>query len=432
MDPVTISLGDVPMRTLLIVDDDAVVRRYLEAQLARLGCRLTFAEDGLEAMARIEEDPPDLVLLDIVMPGMDGFEVCRRIKGSLATQHIPVIHLTSLGQEAKERSFEAGADDFLNKPLNIVELRSRVRSHLLIRSLQDELKAAQGMHRGWRWEEQAKARILAVVSGVELREWTVDKLRTQGHDVLWADSLRASLPQLSQGLPDLLVIEHQLSDGSAQDFVGHLRNFARSRDLPVLMLCSREALERKQVAPDAGPMDYLAVPSNGAELRVRVDVLLREGRLLQGRSADRIGVERDLLVDPPTGAYSEAFLEAHLSLAQPWFARAHMPLALLGAGCYQKVAGWLEAKDLMARNARFLSSSLKPGEALCRVADRTFVLILPGTDAKGLEARIQALRQGGFQGTLAGMPVPPGLTAGTLLRSLAQILRKDQPAAEAP
>lgn len=421
-----ISLGDIPLRTILIVDDDAVVRRYLEAQLSRLGCRLAFAGDGLEAMARIEEDRPDLVLLDIVMPGLDGFEVCRRIKGDLATRHIPVIHFTSLGQEAKERSFEAGADDFLNKPVNIVELRSRVRSHLLIQSLQEELKANQGMHRAWRWEEQSKARILAVIADIDLREWVVDKLRTQGHDVLWAESLRACLDSMGQGLPDLMVIDHVLPDGAAGDFVGHLRNFAKSRDLPILMLCSREAMERKQVGGDAGPMDYLVVPTNGTELRVRVDVLLREGRLLAGRSADRIGLERDLLVDPPTGAYSEAFLEAHLTLVQGWLAKAHQPLSLLGAGCYQQVAGWLEAKEHMVRSARFLSAGLRHGEALCRVADRTFVLLLPGTDAKGLEERIQALYESGFTGTLAGLPVPPGASAGTILRGLAQVLQKGQ------
>ncbi len=432
MDSLNITLGDVPLRTILVVDDDAVVRRYLEAQLARLGCRLAFAENGVEAMARIEEEHPDLVLLDIVMPGLDGFEVCRRIKGNLTTQHIPVIHLTTLGQEAKERSFEAGADDFLNKPLNIVELRSRVRSHLLIQSLQEEVKATQGVHPGWRWEDQSKARILAVVADIDLREWVVDKLRLQGHDVIWADSLRTALDRMSQGLPDLMVIDHQLPDGPAGDFVGHLRNFVKSRDLPVLMLCTREAMDHKQVGPDSGPMDYLTVPSNGAELRVRVDVLLREGRLLTGRSADRIGIERDLLVDPPTGAYSEAFLEAHLTLVQGWLARAHQPLSLVGAGCYQPVSGWLEAKDLMVRSARFLSASLRPGEALCRVADRTFVLLLPGTDAKGLEQRIQMLTAAGFKGTLAGFPVPPGVSAGSILRSLALALQKGQSPAVAP
>ncbi len=432
MDPVNISLGGLPLRSILIVDDDAVVRRYLEAQLAHLGCRLAFAEDGPEALARIEDEPPDLVLLDIVMPGMDGFEVCRRIRGDLATQHIPVIHFTSLGQEAKERSFEAGADDFLNKPLNIVELRSRVRSHLLIRSLQEELKANQGPHRAWRWEEQPRARILAVIADVDLREWVVDKLRTQGHDVLWADSLRACLDRMGQGLPDLMVIDHVLPDGAAGDFVGHLRNFAKSRELPVLMLCSREAMERKQVGGDAGPTDYLVVPSNGTEMRIRVDVLLREGRLLAGRSAGRIGPERDLLVDPPTGAYSEAFLEAHLTLVQGWPAGTHPPLALLGAGCYQPVAGWLEAKDHMVRSARLLCAGLGPGEALCRVADRTFVLLLPGTDAQGLDARIQALRAAGFTGTLAGLPVPPGASAAALLGGLAQALQKAQGPAAAP
>jgi GGDEF domain-containing protein len=208
--------------------------------------------------------------------------------------------------------------------------------------------------------------------------------------------------------------------------VGHLRNYVKSRDLPVLMLCPREAMERKQVGPDAGPMDFLTLPSNGPELGVRVEVLLREGRLLQGRSADRIGHERDLVLDPPTGAFSEAFLEAHLGLALAAAGKDRRSLALLGVGCYGPVAGWLEARELMVRNARILRGALRPGEALCRVADRTFVLLLPGTDAEGLERRMADLRGAGEAFTLAGLPLLPGTTAGNALRSLAEALRKGQ------
>ncbi len=432
MESMGASRGNVPLRTILVVDDDAVVRRYLEAQLAGMGCRLVFAADGAEALARVAEDRPDLVLLDILMPGLDGFEVCRRLKDAPATRDIPVIHLTALGQEAKDRSFEAGADDFLNKPVNIVELRSRLRSHLLIQSLQEELRAAQGLHPGWRWEPQPRARLLVAGSAVDLREWVVDELRAQGHDVLWAPDLRGCLELLAQGLPDLLVLDHQLDDGAAGAFLGHLRTFVKSRDLPVLLLCSREAMDRKQVAPEAGPVDYLVVPAPGAELRIRAEVLLREGRLLQGRSADRIGAGRDLLADPATGAYSEAFLEAHLGLAQARPGAAGATLALLGAGSYQRVTGWLEAKALVLRAARTLNGVLHAGEALCRVADRTFVLLLPGTDAPGLEARIQEARRAGFDGVLAGLTVVPGVSPGMTLRTLAQRLREAAAGPEAP
>jgi two-component system cell cycle response regulator len=424
MKSMNLSIGGVSPRSILVVDDDPLVRRALAAQLAPLGCRLEFAADGVAALAQIAEQPPDLVLLDISMPGLDGFEVCRRIKGNLETAGIPVIHLTSLGDEAKERSFAAGADDFLVKPAHLLELRSRIRSHLLIRSLQEEVKASQELERVWSWEKPRTAKVLVVVSDPDLREFVVDEMRNEGHDAAWADSIKGCLARFGAGLPDLLIISHQLHDGSGEAFVGHLRNFVKSRDLPVLILCSREALGKKGSGPESGPVDYLTVPTHAGALKVRGDILLRQGRLLAGRSLERIGPGHDLILDPPTGAYSEAFLEAHLTLLQGSFNLASQALGLLGVGCYQEVGGWQESRDLIHRTAAQLSAALRPGEALCRVADRTFVVLMPGTDLAGIDQRIQSLIQAGLVATVAGLQATPRLPASTLLRRMALTLQK--------
>lgn len=110
---------------VLVVDDDALNRRLLTATLAREGIRTTTANDGTEALAAIKEDPPDVVLLDIEMPGIDGFEVLERIKGDEAVRHLPVIMISGLDDtQSVIRCLEVGADDFLPEPFDAAILRA--------------------------------------------------------------------------------------------------------------------------------------------------------------------------------------------------------------------------------------------------------------------------------------------------------------------
>jgi class 3 adenylate cyclase len=116
---------------VLVVDDDALNRRLLTATLAREGLRTTSATDGDEALRSIKEDPPDVVLLDIEMPGVDGFEVLERIKADETTRHLPVIMISGLDDiESVVRCLEIGADDFLPKPFDAAILRARINAGL--------------------------------------------------------------------------------------------------------------------------------------------------------------------------------------------------------------------------------------------------------------------------------------------------------------
>ncbi len=131
---------DLAGSTILVVDDNQQNLELLQAYLEELPCRLLSAHDGVEAIEAVEQEMPDLILLDVMMPRMSGFEVCKKLKTSPKTRSIPIIMVTALNELGDiERGVESGTDDFLSKPVKKLELLTRVRSLLRVRHLRREL-----------------------------------------------------------------------------------------------------------------------------------------------------------------------------------------------------------------------------------------------------------------------------------------------------
>ncbi|HKB34161.1 MAG TPA: HD domain-containing phosphohydrolase [Candidatus Dormibacteraeota bacterium] len=132
------------MSVVLVVDDGVANRELIQAYLSGIDCEVRFAVDGVSALAAIESDAPDLVLLDVQMPGVDGYEVCRRIKAMPRGRLLPVVMITALNRTGdRVAALEAGADDFMTKPVERVELAARVRSALRLKALYNTLDSAE-------------------------------------------------------------------------------------------------------------------------------------------------------------------------------------------------------------------------------------------------------------------------------------------------
>ena len=144
---------------VLVVDDQPANIRLLEAILAPRGYEVATATSGEEALETISQTPVDLVLLDIVMPGLDGYEVCRRIRGQVDTAYLPVVMVTASGEEEKIKALEAGADDFLTKPINQSELLARVASLARIKRYQDTIKRQAGELATWNQELESRVEL---------------------------------------------------------------------------------------------------------------------------------------------------------------------------------------------------------------------------------------------------------------------------------
>jgi len=156
-------LNRVNRPLILVVDDLPVNIQLIQNYLSAVGYDTMAATNGEEALSRIHERLPDLILLDVMMPRMDGFETCRRLKSNLSTQYIPVIMVTALNElDDKIRGIEAGADDFISKPFNRLELLARVKSLLRVKTLHDQLQVK--IRQLEQMKEQLRA--LAVTDGL--------------------------------------------------------------------------------------------------------------------------------------------------------------------------------------------------------------------------------------------------------------------------
>jgi cyclic di-GMP phosphodiesterase len=159
MEPFSLPQFDKPL-SILAVDDDATNLLVIEKMLSPLGCIVKKALSGLEAIEMIREQLPDVILLDVMMPGMSGFEVCRKLKGSESTRLVPIIIVTAL-QEKEDRikGIQAGCDDFISKPIDRLELVARVHALGQVKRLNDDL-------------DHAEAVVLSLARAVEAKDTT--------------------------------------------------------------------------------------------------------------------------------------------------------------------------------------------------------------------------------------------------------------------
>jgi len=213
---------------ILIVDDDADNRLHLVDALQNKGYATVTADSGPTALQTIQEDQPDLVLLDVMMPGMTGYEVCQRLRKDLVTTLLPVVLVTGVSPEERVKGIEAGSDDFLTKPINHSELFARVRSLLRIKDLHEVVQAQSTQLGEWNTELQAK-----LEQETKLAE-VARMLGDIGHDVknllmpivTGGELLQDELQELFAKLPPQTGKQAQASQETCADLIDMVRNNA--------------------------------------------------------------------------------------------------------------------------------------------------------------------------------------------------------------
>jgi class 3 adenylate cyclase len=163
---------------VLVVDDQAPNIRLLDAVLSPRGYRVLTAASGEQALAMLRDEQPDVVLLDIMMPGMDGYEVCRRIREHPDTAFLPVVMITASDTQEKVRAIEAGADDFVNKPFDQAELLARVRSLVRVKRYHDTIERQAAELESWNreLEDRVEAQLAALERATRLRRFLAPQM----------------------------------------------------------------------------------------------------------------------------------------------------------------------------------------------------------------------------------------------------------------
>src|SRR5579862_8326908 len=234
---------------VLVVDDVPANVKLLEARLSAEYFDVVTAMSGAEALAMCERAECDLVLLDVMMPDMDGFEVCRRLKGNAATHHIPIVMVTALDQPSdKVRGLEAGADDFLTKPIPELALIARVRSLARLKMVTDELRmraltsrdiGIESLEREALADTGRNGRILIVDDRPASYERIVDTLRKEHHVEVDSDPNHA-LFHAADGNFDLVIVSLGLENFDALRLCSQIRSLERTRNIPILALTEPE------------------------------------------------------------------------------------------------------------------------------------------------------------------------------------------------
>lgn len=378
---------------VLVVDDILSNVKLLEAKLSAEYFEVVTAFNGQEALARMEQAEPDIVLLDVMMPGMDGFEVCRRIKQNPKTAHVPVVMVTALDQPAdRVAGLEAGADDFLTKPVDDSALFSRVRSLVRLKLMTDELRMreATGQNMGLvdpastMVENAPLGRILIVEDRPESVAWFRAALQPP-HDVASVDTFEEAVVRVRGGDYDLIVISLGLRGFDGLRLCSQLRSLPEGRNVPILVLVSDGDRRKLNQALEMGVNDYLMRPVDKNELIARVRTQLRKKQY-----ADRLrhNVQLSLemaITDPLTGLHNRRYMVRHLDTLIADAKKSGKPLSfvIMDIDFFSEVNdnyGHDVGDEVLREFANRVASNIRGIDLACRYGGEEFVVVMPDTE----------------------------------------------------
>ncbi|MDQ0320315.1 two-component system cell cycle response regulator [Pararhizobium capsulatum DSM 1112] len=396
---------------ILVVDDIPANVKLLEARLLAEYFDVLTAKDGYEALGICENQPVDLVLLDIMMPGIDGFEVCERLKANSRTAHIPVVMVTALDQPSdRVRGLKAGADDFLTKPVNDLQLMSRVKSLVRLKNVSDELRlraetaqsvGLQDLNRSDRPDELGN--VLLVDGRAGSQDRLIRALKPIAEVVAMSDP-QAALFEAAERSFDLVIVNSNFDDYDPLRLCSQLRSLERTRYIPVLLIAEQGHDEMVVRALDLGVTDYLVRPVDPNELVARSLTQIRRKHYNDRlRSSVRQTIEL-AVTDGLTGLHNRRYLDNHLKvLIERAMARGRpLSVCITDIDRFKSVNdtyGHDAGDDVLREFARRVRATVRGADLACRYGGEEFVVVMPDTTAEMAAVIAERLR-----GIVEGQP----------------------------
>ncbi|KQZ13485.1 MULTISPECIES: PleD family two-component system response regulator [unclassified Mesorhizobium] len=391
---------------ILVVDDVPANVRLLEVRLLAEYFEVLTASNGPDAIETCENGKVDVVLLDVMMPDMDGFEVCRRLKRDPATAHIPVVMVTALDQVSdRVRGLEAGADDFLTKPVNDLQLMTRVKSLVRLKTLTDELRLRASTTRNIGIEELLSRTFNAEettpkVLLIDERKSSFERIRkilgpTAEIDV--ATDPHAGFFQAAENAYECVLISTGFADFDPLRLCSQLRSLDRTRFLPIILLADEGEEERIIRGLELGINDYLTRPIDPHELTARLRTQVRRKRYNDQLRASVTQTIEMAVTDGLTGLHNRRYLDSHL---QTLFERAvarRRPLSVMITDIdrfksVNDTHGHDGGDDVLREFARRLRKNVRGIDLACRFGGEEFVVVMPDTEGHVAEKVAERIR----------------------------------------
>jgi len=377
---------------ILVVDDIEANVRLLEAKLSAEYYEVLTAADGPTALAMAAAEKPDIVLLDVMMPGLDGFAVCRALKEDAATGHIPVVLLTALdGRADRVAGLEAGADDFLTKPIDDVLLFARVRSLTRLKSVIDELRdrEASGRRKGVIAGVASRlggggGRILVVDDHERQAQRVCAELAIEHRPVVETGPETALMS--ARGPVDLIIVNAAAKGFDGLRFAAQVRSDEATRSLPILAVVDFDDRPRLVKALEIGVNDVLPRPIDPQELAARVKTQIRRKRYTD-YLRENLDQSLELAVtDQLTGLHNRRYMESQLdALVRRAVVGGSDPVALLVIDIdhFKKINdgfGHAVGDEVLREFAVRLASNVRAIDLPVRFGGEEFVVVMPETE----------------------------------------------------
>ncbi|MDU0362622.1 PleD family two-component system response regulator [Rhizobium sp. 25PS6] len=391
---------------ILVVDDIPANVKLLEARLLAEYFDVMTAADGYTALAICERNQVDLILLDIMMPGIDGFEVCERLKASQKTAHIPVVMVTALDQPTdRVRGLKAGADDFLTKPVNDLQLVSRVKSLLRLKTLSDELRiradtahtmGIDDLTRAGEGRADETAQVLLVDGRANSQERIIKALKPVA-DVLALSDPQAALFEAAESAFDLVIVNANFDDYDPLRLCSQLRSLERTRFLPILIITEQGVDEMVVRALDLGVNDYIIRPVDPNELVARSLTQIRRKRYNDRLRASVKQTIELAVTDPLTGLYNRRYLDNHLNVLFNRSMARGRPLSVLITDIdrfkhVNDTYGHDGGDEVLREFSNRVRSTIRGADLACRYGGEEFVVVMPDTSPEIAAAVAERLR----------------------------------------
>jgi two-component system cell cycle response regulator len=392
---------------VLVVDDIPRNVKLLEAKLTAEYFDVLCAESGQRALEVVREQRPDIVLLDVMMPGMDGFEVCRRIKADPHTMHIPVVMVTALDQvQDRVEGLEAGADDFLTKPVNDLALFSRVRSLVRLKMLTDELRMRQTTGENLGGVQpgdyavptvDGDAKIVVLEDHPNISARIASSLEAVGTTVL-TDNVERFRELTLKSEPDLVIVSLGLREADGLRVCSMIRSDERTRHVPILVLVGDGDTARLAKALEIGVNDYLVRPIDKQEVIARVRTQVRRKRY-SDYLKNSVDTSLKLAVtDAVTGLFNRHYMSNHLDTLMRRASRGGkcVSVMMMDLDRFKQINdshGHPVGDAVLRKIGALIAQNVRGIDLATRYGGEEFVVVMPDTDLSYATGAAERLRQ---------------------------------------